>query len=54
MRNHMKSSLAAMLLVGVSLVSGCAEHEDRRLAEDHQSCLQMGHSPGTRQPRNGS
>ena len=47
MRNHMKSAFAATLLLGL-LLSGCAQ-EDRRLAEDQQSCLQMGHSPGTPQ-----
>lgn len=46
MRDHMKSRLAATLLLGVSLLAGCAS-EDRRLVEDRQSCLQMGHSPGT-------
>jgi hypothetical protein len=45
----MKFPLGATLLLGVFLLSGCAAHEDRRLAEDQQSCLQMGHPPGTPQ-----
>jgi hypothetical protein len=44
-----KLLLSAILLIGVPLVSGCATREDRRLAEDQQSCLQMGHSPETPQ-----
>jgi hypothetical protein len=48
MRNDKKRALAAMLFVSAFVISGCA-HEDRRLAEDQQSCIQMGHSPGTPQ-----
>jgi hypothetical protein len=49
MRNLVESRLAAALLLGILPLWGCATHEDRRLAEDQQSCLQMGHSAGTPQ-----
>jgi hypothetical protein len=41
-------TFATALLLVAFLFSACA-HEDRRLAEDQQSCTQMGHSPGTPQ-----
>jgi hypothetical protein len=48
MRNGRKNAFATALLLVTFLFSACAQ-EDRRLAEDQQSCTQMGHSPGTPQ-----
>jgi hypothetical protein len=46
----MFSSLSALvaptLLLAAVAIAGCAS-EDRRLAEDQQTCLSMGHSSGT-------
>lgn len=46
MRNHVTYLLTAALLFGAFLLVGCAQ-KDLRLVEDQQSCLQMGHTPGT-------
>jgi hypothetical protein len=48
MRSDRKYTFAATLFVSAFVIWGCA-HEERRLAEDQQSCLQIGHSPGTTQ-----
>jgi hypothetical protein len=46
MLKSMKCSVAAAAVVTIVLLAGCAQ-QDPRLAEDQQSCLQMGHSTGT-------
>jgi hypothetical protein len=40
------SQASAILCLAVFALAGCAG-EDKRLAEDKQSCVAMGHSPGT-------
>ncbi len=42
----MKRPLHTAAMLGTLLVARCAQ-EDRRIAEDHTSCEQMGHTPGT-------
>jgi hypothetical protein len=45
--SKLRSTLVALsLLAAIASVTGCAG-EDRRLAADEQSCLNMGHANGT-------
>ncbi len=46
MRLKFSVLLPASLLLG-PVLAGCAEHKDRRLADDQQTCQAMGHPTGS-------
>ncbi len=47
MRTSLKIALLTSFLVGAGILAACTPHVDTRLAEDQQTCQQMGHPAGT-------